>query len=174
MKLSEQQSLLHLFENGIYVVTSNGDAYSNRNYNHGLHDAYRCLRRSITKDGYEKVHLSAPGLSKAFYLHQVVWLYWYGLYNPCLQINHINGNKRDNRITNLELSTKSQNIKHAFATGIKRNRKGDMHPQTKISDSAIDSMRALYATRKHSQRELAYKFGISFSLAHQILRGKHR
>lgn len=35
-------------------------------------------------------------------------------------VNHINGDKSNNTITNLEWCTQSHNEKHAFATGLKR------------------------------------------------------
>lgn len=41
-----------------------------------------------------------------------------------LDINHVDGNKFNNHISNLEYITHSDNLKHAFKTGIHRGKKG--------------------------------------------------
>lgn len=56
---------------------------------------------------------------RAFLLHRVVWEACVGPIPPRMVINHKNGNKLDNRLTNLEVVTSSQNNQHACDTGLK-------------------------------------------------------
>lgn len=60
---------------------------------------------------------------KNVYMHVLIAAAFYGR-NDKLEVNHINGNKRDNRIENLEFVTHSQNMKHAFNTGLVSTRGG--------------------------------------------------
>lgn len=62
-----------------------------------------CLGRS----GYRQINLK----SKIWYAHQLAWAYVHGCLPNC-DIDHINGDKSDNRIANLRLATRSQNMQN--------------------------------------------------------------
>lgn len=50
--------------------------------------------------------------------HRLVSAYLWGKYNSSLVVNHIDGNKLNNSIDNLELCTIAENIKHAVKLGL--------------------------------------------------------
>lgn len=56
-------------------------------------------------NGYIQIRISTVRYSA----HRLAWLYVYGV-TPALQIDHINRVKTDNRISNLRLATRSQNM----------------------------------------------------------------
>lgn len=73
------------------------------------------------------------------YLHRVAWLHAYGVW-PSGEIDHINQDKSDNRLSNLRDGTKSQNKANVGVTkqntsGIKgvRRRNGRFEAQIKVN-----------------------------------------
>ena len=51
---------------------------------------------------------------KPFRLHRIVAMFYLENYSEELQVNHIDGNKTNNHIDNLEMVTNSQNVYHAW------------------------------------------------------------
>jgi hypothetical protein len=51
-------------------------------------------------------------------LHRMVYTYFKGEIPPKMTINHKDGNKSNNRIDNLECISRSENIKHAYNSGL--------------------------------------------------------
>lgn len=53
-------------------------------------------------------HASVRLLGHRFKIHRLIWLWHHGTY-PVGDIDHVNGNSRDNRIENLRIATSAQN-----------------------------------------------------------------
>lgn len=68
--------------------------------------------------GYKVVHLSFFGQSKSFLAHRLVAMAF--LENPLnkREVNHKDGDKFNNCVDNLEWVTPSENIQHAYNTGL--------------------------------------------------------
>lgn len=63
----------------------------------------------ITKNGYMAVRVTdETGISRRFMVHRIAWALYYGRW-PDIHIDHINGDRSDNRISNLRAATNSQN-----------------------------------------------------------------
>lgn len=62
----------------------------------------------LRRDGYLEVKIN----NVSFLLHRVIWALHYGVWHKG-EIDHIDGNKTNNRIANLRAATKSENQRNA-------------------------------------------------------------
>jgi hypothetical protein len=82
----------------------------------------KILSPFTTKNGYQMVNPSRGGISCKLYVHRLVAEAFIPIVDTNLQVNHINGNKSDNRLDNLEWCTSSENHLHrSRILGIKRS-----------------------------------------------------
>lgn len=124
----------------------------------------RVLKRSF-RCGYPSVTISG----KSFHVHRLVALAFFGEIPEGMEVNHKDGVKRNNNVSNLEIITASENILHAFAIGLKTPQKGELHGQAKLTDEMVREIRAIKGC---SQRAIAAKFGVTQSIVWAILAGK--
>lgn len=87
-------------------------------YGHKRCRSERILSQIKSRCGYMLVHLSNDGLAKHLYVHRLVAEAFIENNDNNPQVNHKNGNKSDNHISNLEWNTRSENMIHAYKNGL--------------------------------------------------------
>ena len=94
-------------------------------------------------------------------------------HGPCPvghEVNHKNGDRTDDRESNLEYVTPAQNKKHAVDHDLVVH--GEAHHFSKIGSEVVFAIRAAYATGNFSQLKVAKMFGVSQNTVHCVVRGK--
>lgn len=86
------------------------------------------IRAMPTRRGYQTVGLHQHGQRRHRLVHRLVAEAFAPISGKRLQVNHINGDKVDNRASNLEWCTASENIRHAHATGLHAGKPKAMNP----------------------------------------------
>lgn len=139
----------------------------------GTEQVYRRAGR-ISGKGY--VQLSGTvGKEKVWAMaHRVIWAFYNGIenLNVELQINHKNGIKDDNRIENLELVNQSQNMIHAYSTGLKKPALGETNPDSRLTERQVLMIKYLVQSGCFSERELGNQFGVTNVNIRHIKTGK--
>ena len=111
---------------GLYKVSNTGKVRSIERYvKDGRTDngtrliKGRLMRLNITNKGYYRLQLTdREGVRIKYAIARLVGVAY--VFNPFNkpQINHIDGNKENNHAGNLEWCTQSENVKHAYDTGL--------------------------------------------------------
>ena len=135
---------------GYYQVSSEGRVFSIRS------DKHLSLREE--KNGYISVELNLSGNNKRLKMHRLVAKAF--IPNPELKktVNHINSNRSNNNLNNLEWATQSENILHAFKYGYKDSH-GENHSHNKLTEKQV--LEILKLKGKATQQVIADTFKVS-------------
>lgn len=101
-------------------------------------------------------------------VHRILWIAAHGIIPDGYVIDHINNDKLDNRLCNLQLLRPEENSTKAAKDGLYLT--GEDHPKTKLTDEQKNDIITLYETEYYSVRRLAAMYGVSKSRIHQLVK----
>ncbi len=128
------------------------------------------------KLGYKIVSLSMNGYFKKYLVHRLVAEAFIPNPDDKPYVNHLDGNKTNNRVDNLEWATPSENIKHAYDTNLREPIRGENNSQCKLSDEDVVWIRsnAVKGDSEFGYKALAIKFGVTEPHIYHIVNGMRR
>ena len=126
-----------------------------------VHKPSMILKQARNHKGYPIVYLSHNNRQKTVPVHRLVASAF--IPNPFgkLQVNHINGDKGDNRIENLEWCTNEENQRHAWITGLQKVSHKAGRPRRKVLQ--VDASTGLVVHEYGSINEAAKAVGCKTS-----------
>lgn len=147
------------------------DGYQVSNYGRGK--SFKKGKVKILKPalcmGYLRVTLWKDNKPKPFRIHRLVAELFIPNPEGKPEVNHIDGNKFNNYVGNLEWATSSENQRHAVATGLQAQ--GEDNYLAKLTNEQV-----LYIRQNPDSltlEKLAEKFGVNFGTISAIQLGKH-
>lgn len=154
---------------GRYSVTSLGRVYSHE-YHTGKYS--RELAQSRHPEGYMRVKLVAMNANSPTPVHRLVALAFHSNPLGLPQVNHIDGNKGNNCVENLEWVSNAENQRHAHRIGLVEKPKGEQHHKAILKEPDVVSIRRRLAVGSETLKEIARDFGVSHYTVFDIKRGK--
>ena len=114
--------------------------------------------------------------TKAIKIHRLVAEAFIPNPNEYQQINHIDGNKKNNNKSNLEWCTGSQNIRHAYENGLMHAVKGEKHHKATLTDRQVEWIRkyCIKGDRELGTKALGRKFCVANITISRIINGLSR
>jgi hypothetical protein len=133
-----------------------------------IHKA-RLVPSYLTKTGYKEIAVQINNKRKKYLVHRLVGLAFINGYDSDLTINHLDGNKQNNHISNLEWISLADNTKHQWKTGLV-NLRGENSPTAKLTYQKVKIIRNLLILGA-SAHSLAVLSGVSDKIIHGIANG---
>lgn len=130
----------------VYEISNFGRIRSISRINKGAWGCSRTLKCKLltirlNKKGYSEVRLARKNTRV---VHRIVAKSFIPNPNNLPQVNHIDGNKTNNRIENLEWANNSQNQLHAYKIGLQPSRAGEKNSNASITDEEVTNYKLLY------------------------------
>jgi len=123
---------------GAYSITKDGQIFSWKNCKDGIPKE---IKQSKKNNGYWQVKLYKNNIRKYYITHRLVAMTFIENPNNKREVNHIDGDKDNNKYSNLEWVTSSENQKHAFRLGLQKISKGaDSKCSIKINQLTKDGL----------------------------------
>jgi len=172
--MKEEWSEISGYE-GYYEVSNLGSIRSIERYVNSKNRSLALKRAKSIKTSkrgdYISVNLTRENKQKTFSVHRLVALTFIPNPENKLEVNHIDGNKLNNSINNLEWCTRSENEIHSYINGLQSGRKGSKHHFTNLKEEDVIQM--FYDLNNGlTRKEISIKYALSYSNTCKILKGR--
>jgi hypothetical protein len=137
----------------LYSITKNGEVFS--------HISKKYLKKQCNGNGYLCVYLSFNGVQTKHFIHRLVASAFIENPDDKKTVNHKNGDKKDNRVKNLEWASYSENHVHAYDKRLK-------NLSVKLNKKQV---KEIFISKK-DRKVIADNYGVSETTIREIKTGK--
>ncbi len=129
------------------------------------------LRGAVSKNGYRTIGLTRDGITIRYSVHSLVCKTFHGPRPDRMECRHLNGNRLDNRSSNLAWGTRSDNQgKDKVAHGT--SNRGENHGMSKLTEKNVVDIRSRNYDKWGMMSQVAREFGVTSGTIYFIRTGK--
>jgi hypothetical protein len=154
---------------GIYEVSDAGNVRSiiaRKNSYFG-----KIMAARLRPNGYRQFTLTRDGVVRYFKASRLVATAFIPNPENKPTVNHKNGIKHDDCLSNLEWATFQENSQHAYDTGLAKPRLGELQRSARLKEKQIPVIRELLRSGKHYS-EVGIMFGVNKTTIADIQQGR--
>lgn len=89
-----------------------------------------------------------------------------------MQVNHIDGDKTNNRANNLEYTTPSDNVRHSLSVLGRKRASGERVASSKLTAKQVVTIRQLWSAGLTTRTAIAQEYGVSLSTICRVVSGE--
>lgn len=130
----------------------------------------RILHEFVGKDGYVRTQFDG----KTRTVHRVIAIAFVPGEVGKNFINHKDGDKKNNAVSNLEWCTRNENMRHAYSHGLKSSA-GELNGRAKLSSENVQFIKDHYkkGDKEFGAKALSEKFGVAPQTICAVISGQN-
>lgn len=157
--------------NRVYYVSNMGNVKNSK----GM-----LMSQRTSKDGYKLVRFWFPRENpkvgqrkwkgKQILVHRLVAMAFIPNPNNLSDVNHIDRDRTNNRVDNLEWMTHTDNVKYSHKMGgYDGHSTGIKNPKARLTEEQVIEIRRKYDSGEMTQMEIAKEYNVGWSTIHNIV-----
>lgn len=174
ISLDRQKLIKEILDKKYVIVDKFNQIYTTRTGGKNHPKRLKLSKGTVSEKGYLYMGVHINKKIHTFYQHHIIWINFNGFIQEKLQVNHINGIKHHNELSNLELMTPLENIKHGHELGLFDNIYGENNHNNKLTKEQVKYIRKTYIphNRTFGGRALGKKFNVTHGVISAIVTNK--
>jgi len=167
-KIKNDHLIDQLVHDPLYQVCEDGSILTFKSGNGTIKNELRHIKLTRS-NGYRGMRYKGVFIL----LHRIMYRKFVGQLSPSLVINHKDGVRDNNAVSNLELVTDSENTLHAHRELVRKEVKlfGTANPRSKFNVEEIRKIRNSYDSKIRSVSSLAIEYGVTSFTIRKIVKG---